>query len=116
MYCESFGFWTWVRRLSPREHLILHAPTSLPKFSPPGRPGPRHPGTMARAISIDPVADLKARLLREASDQARAFWTRYLKGARNFHGVPMAKVKTCVRTWWSDHGLDTHPANVGKRV
>lgn len=71
---------------------------------------------MARAIAIDPVADLKVRLGREATGQARAFWTRYLKGGGHFHGVPMAKVRTCVRTWWAEHGLDVHPASVGKRV
>jgi len=64
----------------------------------------------------DPIADLKLRLRREQTDQARAFWTRYLKGADNFHGVPMAKVRSCVRTWWTDHELDTHPTAVGKRV
>ena len=58
---------------------------------------------MARTVSIDPVADLRVRLARESTDQARGFWTRYLKGAGTFHGVPMAGVKTCVRAWWSDH-------------
>jgi hypothetical protein len=71
---------------------------------------------MARLVSIDPVADLRVRLNREATDPARAFWTRYLKGIGAFHGVPMAKVRACVRTWWSEHGLDVHPAAVGKRV
>lgn len=71
---------------------------------------------MARTVSIDPVADLRVRLAREATDQARAFWTRYLKGTGSFHGVPMAKVKAIVRAWWVDHGLDIHPATVGKRV
>lgn len=70
---------------------------------------------MARTVAIDPVADLRVRLGRESTDQARAFWTRYLKGAGTFHGVPMAKVKSIVRTWWVDHGLDVHPT-VGKRV
>ncbi len=64
----------------------------------------------------DPIADLRVRLRREQTDQARAFWKRYLQGAGKFHGVPMAKVRSCVRTWWTDHGLDTHPASVGKRV
>jgi hypothetical protein len=67
-------------------------------------------------VPIDPVADLKMRLAREQTDQAHAFWTRYLKGTGSFHGVPMAKVKTCVRAWWTDHGLDAIPAGVGKRV
>src|SRR5512138_1741156 len=68
-------------------------------------------------VPIDPVADLEARLIREQTDQAHAFWTRYLKGnTGNFHGVPMAKVKSCVRAWWAEHALDTVPTNVGKRV
>jgi 3-methyladenine DNA glycosylase AlkD len=67
-------------------------------------------------IPIDPVADLKLRLAHESTDQARAFWTRYLRGTGMFHGVPMAKVRTCVRAWWNDHGLADHPAAVGKRV
>jgi 3-methyladenine DNA glycosylase AlkD len=75
---------------------------------------------MAPALSIDPVADLRGRLAREATDQAHAFWVRFLKRSTTeragFHGVPMAKVKTCVRAWWAEHGLDAHPANVGKRV
>jgi 3-methyladenine DNA glycosylase AlkD len=28
----------------------------------------------------------------------------------------MAKVRTCVRGWWKDHGFGAHPAVVGKRV
>ncbi len=71
---------------------------------------------MARTMAIDPVADLRVRLGRESTTQARAFWTRYLKGGGNFHGVPMAKVRVCVRAWWAEHGLDVHPASVGKRV
>jgi len=71
---------------------------------------------MARTVSIDPVADLRVRLARESTDQAKGFWTRYLKGVGSFHGVPMAKVRSCVRTWWTEHGLDVHPASVGKRV
>lgn len=71
---------------------------------------------MARTVSIDPVADLRVRLSREPTDQARAFWARYLKGAGTFHGVPMARVRAIVRAWWIDQGLDIHPASVGKRV
>ncbi len=67
-------------------------------------------------MAIDPVADLKVRLGRESTGQARAPWTGSLRGGGNFHGVPIAKVRSCVRTWWTDHGLDIHPASVGKRV
>lgn len=44
-------------------------------------------------VPLDPVADLRTRLGREQTP-----------------------LRTCVRTWWTDHGLDTHPAQVGKRV
>ena len=65
---------------------------------------------------LDPVADLKRRLARSATDQARSFWTRYLRGAARFRGVPMAKVRSTVHTWWRDHGFPDHPAAVGKRI
>jgi len=86
-----------------------------------------HPGTMGEPrIPLDPVADLKVRLARESTDQARAFWARLFLASRAggsgpgspgmFYGVPMAKVAGCVRAWWTDHGLSEHPATVGKRV
>lgn len=69
----------------------------------------------ARA-ALDPVADLKRRLGRAATDRARAFWARYLRGTATFRGVPMAKVRELVHRWWGDHGLGAHPAAVGKRI
>jgi 3-methyladenine DNA glycosylase AlkD len=65
---------------------------------------------------LDPVADLKRRLGRAATDQARAFWTRYLRGVAKFRGVPMAKVRANVHRWWKDHGFGDHPCAVGKRI
>jgi 3-methyladenine DNA glycosylase AlkD len=74
----------------------------------------------ARAVPIDPVADLKRRLSRAAGDRsgqrARTFWTRYLRGAAKFRGVPMGRVRSCVHAWWDDHGLAAHPPAVGKRI
>lgn len=67
-------------------------------------------------VARDPVADLKRRLARAATDRARVFWTRYLRGTAKFRGVPMAQVRACVRVWWADHELDQHPAAVGKRI
>jgi 3-methyladenine DNA glycosylase AlkD len=64
----------------------------------------------------DPVADLQRRLARAATDRARAFWARYLRGTAKFRGVPMAKVRELVHRWWSEHGLGDHPAAVGKRI
>jgi 3-methyladenine DNA glycosylase AlkD len=72
--------------------------------------------TTAYARSLDPVADLKRRLGREATDKARAFWTRYLRGSAKFRGVPMAKIRACTHRWWNDHELGAHPGVVGKRV
>jgi len=48
---------------------------------------------------IDPVADLRRRLARAAPRNA-----------------PLLKIRACVRRWWRDHGLDNHPATVGKRI
>lgn len=48
---------------------------------------------------IDPVADLRRRLARAGGD-----------------ALPVGKIRSCVRRWWSDHGLDAHPATVGKRI
>jgi len=67
-------------------------------------------------VPLDPVADLARRLARSSTDQARIFWTRYLRGTAKFRGVPMAKVRSCVHAWWADHGLGEHPASVGKRI
>jgi hypothetical protein len=48
---------------------------------------------------IDPVADLRRRLARASP-----------------RGAPLARIRACVRRWWRDHGLDSHPATVGKRI
>jgi len=48
---------------------------------------------------IDPVADLRRRLARVSPRSA-----------------PLPKIRACVRRWWRDHGLDNHPATVGKRI
>src|SRR5688572_20750071 len=67
-------------------------------------------------MPLDPVADLKRRLARAASDRARAFWTRHLRGAAKHRGVPLAQVRSCTHRWWGDHELAQHPAAVGKRI
>lgn len=64
----------------------------------------------------DPVADLQRRLARAANSKARAFWSRYLRGTARFRGVPMAKIRGCVRAWWTDHELADHGAAAGKRI
>jgi 3-methyladenine DNA glycosylase AlkD len=47
-------------------------------------------------VPLDPVADLKRRLGRASTDQAR--------------------VRSCMHRWCSDHDLADHPAVVGKRI
>ena len=41
-----------------------------------------------------------------ADDRTRAHWERYLKGAASFRGVPMAGVRTAMRTVWREERLD----------
>jgi len=48
-------------------------------------------------VPLDPVADLKRRLAR-------------------YRGAPIAKVRSCVRGWWTDHDFDKCPASIGKRI
>jgi len=48
---------------------------------------------------IDPVADLRRRLARTSP-----------------RGASLTRIRACVRQWWRDHGLDGHPATVGKRI
>jgi hypothetical protein len=45
-------------------------------------------------VPLDPVADLRRRLAR-------------------LRGAPIAKIRVCVRTWWSDHDFDKCPASSG---
>ncbi|MGE0551681.1 MAG: DNA alkylation repair protein [Kofleriaceae bacterium] len=67
-------------------------------------------------VPLDPVADLKRRLNRQATERARAFWERQLRGRGRYRGVSMPKVRACVQTWWDDHLLAHTPASVGKRI
>lgn len=48
-------------------------------------------------VPLDPVADLKRRLGR-------------------VRGAPIARIRTCVRAWWTEHDFDKCPATVGKRI
>ena len=57
--------------------------------------------------------DLVARLEALADTAKRDWWTRYLKGAVAFRGVPMADIRRTVRAIWSDHDLDSHQDPVG---
>lgn len=64
-------------------------------------------------VPIDPVADLRRRLAAEQGDGTHGYWSRYIRGTPQ---VPMARVRSCVRNWWDEHGLAEHPTVVGKRV
>ncbi|HEU0035521.1 MAG TPA: DNA alkylation repair protein [Kofleriaceae bacterium] len=69
---------------------------------------------------LDPVADLKVRLARESTQHGRALW--YRRGSARLRGVPIArhpdvvKIRSCVRAWWAEHGLESCPTAVGKRI
>ncbi|HSD89948.1 MAG TPA: DNA alkylation repair protein [Kofleriaceae bacterium] len=60
---------------------------------------------VTRRSQLDPVADLRRRLSRDGGGSER---TRSAPAA--------AALRSIVRRWWSDHGLASHPATVGKRV
>jgi 3-methyladenine DNA glycosylase AlkD len=56
------------------------------------------------------ATDELTRRLEAAADEAtREHWTRYLKGAATFRGVPMAGVRTAVRQIVRDHELGERP-------
>jgi hypothetical protein len=55
------------------------------------------------------VHELARRLDERANERTRAWWTRYLKGAVAFRGVPMAGVREVVHALWSELGLDNRP-------
>lgn len=60
---------------------------------------------VTRFSQLDPVADLRRRLARDADPHS----TDAARGSS-------ASLRSLVRRWWSDHGLASHPAPVGKRV
>jgi hypothetical protein len=60
---------------------------------------------VSRRSQLDPVADLRQRLARDGAPSERT------------ESAPVATaLRSIVRRWWSDHGLASHPATVGKRV
>jgi 3-methyladenine DNA glycosylase AlkD len=65
--------------------------------------GRRHAGTV-RTMGIEQLRDL----LREAGDAGKKeWWERYLKGAIEFHGVPMGRIRSLVAEWRAEEGFDT---------
>ena len=55
------------------------------------------------------MEDLATRLDARANDRTREWWSRYLKGAIEFRGVPMAGVRAVVHDLWRDRALDERP-------
>ncbi|MDX1674323.1 MAG: DNA alkylation repair protein [Longimicrobiales bacterium] len=56
-----------------------------------------------------PIPDLQARLQAVAEPETREWWTRYLKGAASFRGVPMPEIRRVVAGWVADHALLDQP-------
>jgi 3-methyladenine DNA glycosylase AlkD len=52
---------------------------------------------------------LQHRLEAAADDRTRQYWERYLKGTARFRGVPMAAIRTAVRTLWRTEQLSGWP-------
>lgn len=55
------------------------------------------------------IAALSAELRRAADPRKREWWERYLKGAIDFYGAPMAAIRRAVRDW---AGADFDPAEL----
>jgi 3-methyladenine DNA glycosylase AlkD len=56
-----------------------------------------------------PTSQLVAELDAAATPATRDHWTRYLKGAASFRGVPMAETRAAVRRVWREHDLADRP-------
>ncbi len=41
----------------------------------------------------------------QATEKSRLWWTRYLKGAATFRGVPTPALRQVVHAWWAQEGL-----------
>jgi 3-methyladenine DNA glycosylase AlkD len=84
----------------------------------PVRPGagPEHsPGHVPRPTR-DAIGRLQARLHEEASEKTKEWWERYMKGAASFRGVPMSVIRSTLRSWYAEEGLDDLPASSRSRV
>lgn len=57
------------------------------------------------ATTEDLTGRLDALLERATDPATRQHWERYLKGAASFRGVPMAGIRTAVRTLWREENL-----------
>ena len=53
------------------------------------------------------IQRLRDSLAREGDSGKKEWWERYLKGAIEFHGVPMATIRSLVADWRAEEGLPT---------
>ncbi len=63
----------------------------------------------------DPKPALQSRLDAAAAAQTKDWWERYLKGAIEFRGVPMAGIRAAVHSWYADLGLGQRRNRKGQR-
>jgi 3-methyladenine DNA glycosylase AlkD len=62
------------------------------------------------SAQVDQLTGRLQQLLEAAADdRTRQYWERYLKGAARFRGVPMAAIRTAVRTLWHTEQLSGWP-------
>jgi hypothetical protein len=75
--------------------------------------GPAFGGSSWMAMTSARVDQLTERLQQlldaAADDRTRQYWERYLKGTARFRGVPMAAIRTAVRTLWHTEQLSGWP-------
>jgi len=78
--------------------------------------GPEHsPGQVTRPTG-EAIERLQARLQEEASEKTKLWWERYMKGAASFRGVPMAAIRSTLRSWYTEESLDDLPASSRRQV
>jgi hypothetical protein len=62
------------------------------------------------SAQVDQLTERLQQLLdAAANDRTRQYWERYLKGTAWFRGVPMAAIRTAVRTLWHTEQLSGWP-------
>jgi 3-methyladenine DNA glycosylase AlkD len=62
------------------------------------------------------IGRLQARLHEVANEKTKEWWERYMKGAASFRGVPMAAIRSTLRLWYVEEGLDDAPASNRRQV
>ena len=62
------------------------------------------------------IERLQARLQEVASEKTKEWRERYMKGAASFRGVPMAAIRSTLKLWYVEEGLDDAPASIRRQV